>query len=171
MEEAEKTRKTEKTPFRRSIQLKFALSYIVIIAAVLALLNTYPVLVSQDLVFHSKASLLQSQATVIANSLALSATLTADTVREYIDGSLMGSLDNAGRIRILEYRATQNRYALLSEVTAALKGYDVAASEYRDGAFRSRAATPVMYRGVTIGAVYVYENDCLLYTSPSPRDS
>ena len=93
-------------------------------------------------------------------------------VREYIDGSLMGSLDNAGRIRILvtdpsarvlydsdEYRATQNRYALLSEVTAALKGYDVAASEYRDGAFRSRAATPVMYRGVTIGAVYVYEND------------
>lgn len=129
-------------------------------------------LVSQDLVFHSKASLLQSQATVIANSLALSATLTADTVREYIDGSLMGSLDNAGRIRILvtdpsarvlydsdEYRATQNRYALLSEVTAALKGYDVAASEYRDGAFRSRAATPVMYRGVTIGAVYVYEND------------
>ena len=37
MEEAEKTRKTEKTPFRRSIQLKFALSYIVIIAAVLAL--------------------------------------------------------------------------------------------------------------------------------------
>ena len=26
---------------------------------------------------------------------------TADTVREYIDGSLMGSLDNAGRIRIL----------------------------------------------------------------------
>ena len=172
MEEAEKTRKTEKIPFRRSIQLKFALSYIVIIAAVLALLNTYPVLVSQDLVFHSKASLLQSQATVIANSLALSATLTADTVREYIDGSLMGSLDNAGRIRILvtdpsarvlydsdEYRATQNRYALLSEVTAALKGYDVAASEYRDGAFRSRAATPVMYRGVTIGAVYVYEND------------
>ena len=172
MEEAEKTRKTEKTPFRRSIQLKFALSYIVIIAAVLALLNTYPVLVSQDLVFHSKASLLQSQATVIANSLALSATLTADTVREYIDGSLMGSLDNAGRIRILvtdpsarvlydsdEYRATQNRYALLSEVTAALKGYDVAASEYRDGAFRSRAATPVMYRGVTLGAVYVYETD------------
>ena len=126
MEEAEKTRKTEKIPFRRSIQLKFALSYIVIIAAVLALLNTYPVLVSQDLVFHSKASLLQSQATVIANSLALSATLTADTVREYIDGSLMGSLDNAGRIRILvtdpsarvlydsdEYRATQNRYACL----------------------------------------------------------
>ena len=53
MEEAEKTRKTEKIPFRRSIQLKFALSYIVIIAAVLALLNTYPVLVSQDLVFHS----------------------------------------------------------------------------------------------------------------------
>ena len=33
---------------------RFGLSYILIIAAVLVLLNTYPVLVSQDLVFHSK---------------------------------------------------------------------------------------------------------------------
>ena len=60
----------EKIPFRRSIQLKFALTYIIIIAAVLILLNTYPVLVSQDLVFRSKTSLLQSQASVIADTIA-----------------------------------------------------------------------------------------------------
>lgn len=159
-------------PFWRSIQLKFALTYIAIIAAVLVLLNTYPVLASQDLVFRSKVGLLQSQASVIANSLAMSPTLIAADVKTYIDGTLMGSLENAGDIRILvtdpsalvlydsdKLRATQGRYAMLSEITTALRGYDVATSEYSDGAFRSRAATPVIYRGMTIGAVYIYESD------------
>lgn len=162
----------EKIPFRRSLQLKFALTYIIIIAAVLVLLNTYPVLVSQDLVFRSKTSLLQSQAAVIANSLARTATLTASTVRDYIEGSLMSSLDNMGHMRVLvtdpsglvlydsdDLRDMEGEYALFSELTAALRGRDVANSEYRDGAFRSRAAIPVMYRGMTIGAVYVYEID------------
>ena len=37
-----------------SLQFKFGLSYILIIAGVLLLLNTYPLRVSQDLVFRSK---------------------------------------------------------------------------------------------------------------------
>ena len=37
-----------------SLQFKFGLSYLVVIAAVLLLLNTYPLLVSEDLVFRSK---------------------------------------------------------------------------------------------------------------------
>ena len=47
-------------PFRPSenIQLQFALSYLVIIAIVLLLLNTYPLLASQSLVFQSKQSIL-----------------------------------------------------------------------------------------------------------------
>ena len=39
---------------RISLQFKFGLSYILIILAVLLLLNTYPLLVSQDLVFRTK---------------------------------------------------------------------------------------------------------------------
>ena len=46
----------EKVPFWRSLQTKYALTYLVVIAAVLALLNTYPVLVSQKMVFQSKLS-------------------------------------------------------------------------------------------------------------------
>ena len=42
-----------------SLQFKFGLSYILIIAGVLLLLNTYPLRVSQDLVFRSKATTLQ----------------------------------------------------------------------------------------------------------------
>ena len=37
---------------KTSLQFKFGMSYILIILAVLALLNTYPLLISQSLVFH-----------------------------------------------------------------------------------------------------------------------
>ena len=153
----------ERIPFRHSIQLKFALTYIVIIAAVLILLNTYPVLVSQDLVFRSKANMLHSQASVIANTIAQTEKLSAETVRGYIE-----PLDYMGQYRVLvtdqfglilydsdDLRATEGRYAMLSEVVAALRGYDVAASEYREAAFHSRAAVPVIYRDLTIGCVYM----------------
>lgn len=43
-----------KTRVKNSLQLKFGLSYILLIAAVLVLLNTYPLLVSEDLVFRSR---------------------------------------------------------------------------------------------------------------------
>ena len=157
----------DKIPFRRSIQLKFALTYIIIIAAVLILLNTYPVLVSQDLVFRSKTSLLQSQASVIADTIARTESLTSEAVRDYVE-----PLGYTGQFRVLvtdefglilydsdELRFTEGRYAMLSEVVTALKGYDVATCSYLDGAFHSRAAVPVIYRDMTIGCVYLYERD------------
>lgn len=156
-------------PFFRSIQLKFALSYMVIIAAVLALLNTYPVLVSQNLVFQSKQTSLQSQASILASALALSETLTADSVGKVfteLNDIAMGLTrimvtDPAGLVLYDSNAVTsaEGRYALLSEISAALRGFDAFRSEYRDGAFRSRAAIPILYRGLTIGAVYVYELD------------
>ena len=41
----------------------------------------------------------------------------------------------------------------------ALEGYDAFSCAYRDGAFRSRAASPVLYQNRIIGAVYAYEYD------------
>ena len=51
------------------------------------------------------------------------------------------------------------RYAMLGEVVSALKGNDVFRVDFAAGAFRSRAAVPVTYRGMTLGAVYVDEYD------------
>ena len=157
----------EKIPFRRSLQLKFALTYLIIIAAVLILLNTYPVLVYQDLVFSSKTSLLQSQASVIADTIARTESLTSESVRDYME-----QLGYIGQFRVLvtdefglilydsdELRFTEGRYAMLGEVSAALRGYNAAISSYQDGAFHSRAAVPVIYRDMTIGCVYLYERD------------
>ena len=61
---------TKKVPFWRSLRMKYALTYLALIAAVLVLLNTYPVLASQQMVFQSKQTSLQSQVSVMASALA-----------------------------------------------------------------------------------------------------
>jgi len=156
-----------RVPLLSSIQLKFASTYIVVIMAVLILLNTYPVLVSQDLVFQSKQTSLQNEASVISSALAVSEVLTPDGVKQ-----VMTLLDEMGLTRIIVTDAAGrvlydtmegedglSRYALLWEVAGALKGNDMFHSEFRNGAFYSRAAAPVVARGNNIGAVCLYEDD------------
>lgn len=41
-------------PFWRSLRVKYAMTYLVIVAAVVVLLNTYPVMVTQTLAYQSK---------------------------------------------------------------------------------------------------------------------
>lgn len=69
--------------------------------------------------------------------------------------------DEAGKV-LYDTRETDGAigdYALYTEVVQALLGNDAFTSSYRDGAFRSRAASPVLYQNRTIGAVYAYEYD------------
>lgn len=163
------TRKPERkqVPLWRSVQMKYAVSYMVVIAAVLGLLNTYPILASRDMVFKAKQASLQNQATMIASSLAALEELTVEGVDQ-----VMVLLDQMSLTRVMVtdgsgviiYDTTQNeetlgRYALFQEVSLALQGQDVVSYGYSDGAFRSRAAVPVVYRNMIIGAVYVYEYD------------
>ena len=86
----------EKVPFWRSLQTKYALTYLVVIAAVLALLNTYPVLASQDLLFTSKRDSLKSQTAVMASALMELESLSAEQVAR-----VMNMLDSMGTTRIL----------------------------------------------------------------------
>ena len=157
----------EKVPFWRSLQTKYALTYLVVIAAVLALLNTYPVLVSQKMVFQSKQTSLQSQAAVVASALAGPDALSQEGVSR-----VMEVLGDTGLSRVLvadssgmvvydtaSASGAMGRYAMLGEVVSALKGNDVFRVDFVAGAFRSRAAVPVTYRGMTLGAVYVDEYD------------
>lgn len=157
----------KKVPLWRSLQTRYALTYIVVIAAVLVLLNTYPVLASQQLVFQSKQTSLQSQATVIASALAGPDGLSRDGVVRVMEVlgdtglSRVMVTDPAGVVLYDSSAASGavGRYALLREVTSALRGNDAFRSDYAGVAFHSRAATPVVYRGMTVGAVYVDEYD------------
>ena len=153
--------------FRQSIQFKFALSYFAIIAAAAVLLNTYPVLTSQDLVFRSKTDSLLRQAASQATSLSGLETLTAEGVAQVMevldDGGLNRVIvtDSSGLILYDTAGQAENvgRYALFQEVVQALKGQNVAWSRYENGAFLSGAAIPVMYRGMVLGVVCLYETD------------
>ena len=168
--------KRNKVPFFSSLQVKYAMSYLVIFAVVLVLLNTYPVVASQELLVNSKRDSLKNQAAVMGSALMELETLSADQVSR-----VMTMLDSMGFDRILVtdpsglilYDSTQKQkdeeeeqpqeeryaYALFQEVVSALWGNDVFYSRYEDSKLISTAAAPIMYRGVIIGAIYILEVD------------
>ena len=150
-----------------SLQVKFGLSYILIIAAVLLLLNTYPLRVSQDLVFRSKEATLESSVSVMVYSLSGLDHLTEENVAQamaVVEATGMSRIlvtDETGRV-LYDTRETGSavgEYAFYTEIVQALLGSDVFTSTYQNGAFRSRASSPVLYQSQVIGAVYAYEYD------------
>ena len=131
------------------------------------LLNTYPLLVSEDLVFHSKAAAMQGGVSVIVSTLAELESLTEENVAGAMTTvaptafSRVLVTDGAGKV-LYDTRETDSAvgaFALYTEVVQALQGNDVFTCAYRGGAFRSRAASPVLYQNHSIGAVYAYEYD------------
>ena len=50
----------QKIPFFSRLQVKYAMSYLAILAVVLVLLNTYPLIASQNLLFSSKRDSLKN---------------------------------------------------------------------------------------------------------------
>ena len=76
--------------------MKYAMSYLAIVSVVLILLNTYPVLASQDLLFGSKRDSLKSQAAVMASALMELELLTSDQVER-----VMTMLDSSGLTRVV----------------------------------------------------------------------
>ena len=155
-----------KIPFWKRLQFKFALSYVALIVAVLVLLNTYPVLTSQEMVFQAKYSSMQNQASVIGSAISALGELTEDNVGQVMDmldeNNLTRVIITAPDARILYDSVgdlSEERYALIREIDLALSGKDVIIRGYKDGAFRSSAARPVMYRNALIGAIYLYEYD------------
>ncbi|MDE6840281.1 MAG: HAMP domain-containing histidine kinase, partial [Oscillospiraceae bacterium] len=156
-----------RVPFFRSIQAKYALTYLLVVAAILIVMNTYPVLMAENMVFTSKQSTLTRQALVIGSTLSVSETLTREGVEqtmallEEAQGTRVLVTDASARI-LYDSSTLDNRlgdWALMGEVAAALRGHDASRCEYRDGAILTRAAVPVMYHGMTLGAVYLYEHD------------
>ncbi len=152
---------------RVNLQVKFGISYIAIIIAVLVLMNTYPLTASEDLVFRSKEATLKSSVSVMATELTGLGELNEEnvasalTVAEETGISRILVTDPAGRI-LYDSRETDSalgRYVFYTEIVQALHGNDVFHVAFSEGAFQSRCASPVIYRSQTIGAVYAYEYD------------
>ena len=131
------------------------------------MLNTYPLLVSEDLVFRSKETTMQGSVSVMVYSLAGLDRLNQENV-----AAAMAVVEETGLSRVLvtdsagqvlydtrETLGAVGKYTFYSEIVQALEGCDVFSCSYRDGAFRSRAASPVLYQNRIIGSVYAYEYD------------
>lgn len=86
----------QKIPFFSRLQVKYAMSYLAILAVVLVLLNTYPLIASQNLLFSSKRDSLKNQAAVMASALMELESLNADQVAR-----VMNMLDSTGLSRVL----------------------------------------------------------------------
>ncbi len=131
------------------------------------LLNSYPLLVSQDLVFRSKETSMASSVKIIESALSGLDKLTVDNVRQALSGveengaSRVLVTDTAGRV-LYDTRDTESamgQYVVFTEVAQALQGNDAFYCGYDSDAFFSRAASPVVYRNQIIGAVCAYEYD------------
>ena len=152
---------------RATLQFKFSLSYILVSAAVLILLNSSPLLVSQNLMVSSTQDNLKSTAKVIESALMGLERLTQENVSASLTGlnetgaNRIMVTDSAGLV-LYDTRQGDNavgEYALYGVIASALKGSDTFYCQYDGEAFLSRLATPVVYHNQTVGAVYAYDYD------------
>ena len=79
-----------------NLQVKFSMSYIAVIIAVLVLMNTYPLTASEDLVFRSKETTLKSSVSVMATALTGLEELSEENV-----ASALTVVEDTGISRIL----------------------------------------------------------------------
>ncbi|MBD5162482.1 MAG: HAMP domain-containing histidine kinase [Oscillibacter sp.] len=133
----------------------------------MVLMNTYPLVVSEDLVFQGKCNSLLSSAAALNTAVSGLDELTEENV-----GQALAGVDIAGVSRSIvadpygkvlydtrEIGSAVGRYVFYNELVEALLGNSCAYSEYKEGAFHSAAAQPVLYRNQIIGGIYVYEYD------------
>ncbi len=123
---------------------------------------------SRDQMFEAKRSSMFNQASLFASSLSSLRTLQTEEVRKVME--LLG-VQNYSRVVVTDesagvvYDSTElrseelGRPAAEEEIGLALEGNNVFRSILRGGAVTSRASMPVMSRGRTIGAVFLYEYD------------
>ena len=132
-----------------SLQTRLALGYFCIIAALLVLMNTYPMIMNQNLLFRSKQTTMANQAALVTNTLVTADELTSETVTQAIaqledlEVQRLVVTDEAG---LVLYDTRENsavgKYLFLGEIVSALEGNDAFSSRYQDGVFYSRWAHP-----------------------------
>lgn len=148
-------------------QLRYAYVYVVLTFAVLLFLNIYNYTTSQNLYNESKKAAMQEKCGLASDEIAKLEVVNTATVAATIEQ--MGSL-KVNRLLFTDpngvviYDSTGDAlgsYVLFPEIVQALEGFDVFTCyyDYDDASFLSRAASPVISYGTTIGCMYMTEYD------------
>ncbi len=150
-----------------SLRFKITFTFSSLVLLVIVLVNTVPVLTTQEMIVDSKRSDMLKTASMVANSLSSLQSLDAERVSsvmeilEVYDGSRLIVVNNDGLVIYdnEQTSSTVGKYMLFSEGYSALFGQDVFRCEYSSGAFVSSAAVPVMYSSQPLGVVFLFEYD------------
>lgn len=160
---------TQRKPRRGlGLRAKFASTNILLIAAVLLFLNTYPVLSSQELIFRTKQSSLQAQVSLLSSSLSGLGEVTPSGAGQVMEQLSLQNLtqvvitDSAGTVVYdsdLSANSVGSAWDWPELHQALTQTQDVFHPAFHDGAFQSRAAAPVTSGGQVIGGVCLFEYD------------
>lgn len=141
--------------------------YVGITSVVLIFLNLYAATTMRNLVFRSKRASLEDKVQMAASAFSGLQMIQEESAEKIMDQ--LGNL-NATRVLVTDESglvfydslgedSAVGQYAVLPEIVLALGGNDVFYSSYWGGRLESKAATPILYTGGLIGAVYMMEYD------------
>ena len=156
-----------KITYLGSIQTKLLITYIFLVVLVLMLLNTYPLIISRDLIFASKNSSLLSQASLIGVSVEGVDNLSVGSISQVMSILNTNDLDgvvvtDADALLLFDSRrgeAAANTEAFEKGTEQAFAGNDWFSSSFRSGLFSSFAAVPIMRGDSVAGSVVIFQYD------------
>ncbi|MDR2606171.1 MAG: HAMP domain-containing protein, partial [Oscillospiraceae bacterium] len=150
-----------------SVQIRYALSYILIIIATLSFLSIFPIIRLRDIMLEGKFVLLQNQAALISSSLSSLTVLYPEDV-----GRVMEMLDYLQPMRVVVADPTGKTVydsdtadegseyeSIRRDIQKALNRKLVFYAKYKNGALYSYEAQPIVYRNTIIGALYIQQPD------------
>lgn len=162
--------KEAKRNFRKrltGVRFKFVGLTTALVVVLLALLNSYPVRSSRDMVFSEKQTAMTNQAGTAASSLASLDHLSRESIAEVLN---LLELNNYERVLVTNEKgrvlydsaAEENQTGQQPEIKAiarAMEGKTSFYSRFTSEAFFSHVAVPILRDAKVIGAVYLDEKD------------
>ena len=147
-----------------SIQLRYAMTYVVITFVVLLFLNIYCSEISQMVFYGNKQSSMLEKAQLAAKELESLEIMTANTVKQalsVIDDKNLARLivtDHSGKV-IFDSVNSKTQYALMPQVICALDRVDIFTWHYDSGIIQAEAAVPLINYNMVAGCLYIMEYD------------
>ena len=144
-----------------SIRFRSMAFLALLLAVLLLLLNTFPVISSRDAVFEEKRSSMSSRAALLASSLSGLERLSEAGIGEVLSFLELSDYD---RIAVVDETGSPlydsgNSELPMEDIRRALSGKAVFRSRFGESAFLSSITMPVNGKGALTGAVYLQERD------------
>lgn len=152
---------------RHTLQFRLIVSYFIIIAIVLLLLNSYPIIASQHIIFQNKQGALMGMASMFSSNLGELNQLDSDNTGKVVEilnrdsGNMILVTDPAGKIIYISpgTESDAELEMLAGQVEIAAGGKDVFICRYWKSVFYSYAIQPVQRHGEIVGVICVCERD------------